>query len=165
MGSPTYTDYPHEWVPAGPLGRSDSWSRQGLIAGASCMEQRGDGHGCRTWGNLVNVTIDGGGVVDGQGHAWWWASDAGSPAAKERPDMLQLALVDGLTIRGVTIRASPNWSVHPLLCNNVLAEQLTIESGQFDSDQEYQVASAPNLCSTFYLFLPDARCLISGPQR
>ena len=31
---------------------------------------------CAIWTPLVNVTLDGGGVIDGQGHAWWWASDA-----------------------------------------------------------------------------------------
>ena len=82
--------------------------------------------------------MDGGGVIDGQGHAWWWASDAGSPAAKQRPDMIQPALVNGLTLRDLTFRASPNWSVHPLLCTDVLASNIRIESGQFDQDGEYQ---------------------------
>ena len=84
------------------------------------------------------MTLDGGGVIDGQGHAWWWASDAGSPAAKQRPDMIQPALVNGLTLRDLTFRASPNWSVHPLLCTDVLASNIRIESGQFDQDGEYQ---------------------------
>ena len=82
------------------------------------------------------MTLDGGGVIDGQGHAWWWASDAGSPAAKERPDMIQPALVNGLTLRDLTFRASPNWSIHPLLCTDVLASNIRIESGQFDRDGE-----------------------------
>ena len=48
--------------------------------------------------------------------------------------MIQPALVNGLTLRDLTFRASPNWSVHPLLCRDVLATNITIESGQFDGD-------------------------------
>ena len=40
-------------------------------------------------------------------------------------------------MRDITFRASPAWTIHPLLCNDVLAERITIESGQFDGDKEY----------------------------
>jgi len=135
LGSTIFTDYPHEWVPGG-LG-DDTWNRQSLIAGAQCKGTAANGMGCSSWTPLHNVTLDGGGVIDGQGHAWWWAADSGSPAAEERPDMIQPALVHGLTIRDLTFRASPCWSIHPLLCTDVLAERIVIESGQFDSDLEY----------------------------
>eukprot|EP01045_Picozoa_sp_COSAG04_P033775 COSAG04_NODE_7125_length_1186_cov_1.003680_1_plen_73_part_10 len=52
--------------------------------------------------------------------------------------MIQPALVNGLTLRDLTFRASPNWSIHPLLCMDVLASNIRIESGQFDQDGEYQ---------------------------
>lgn len=74
--------------------------------------------------------------------------------------MIQPTLVHGLTLRDLTFRASPNWSaflpscqvvilcgcvtsrlhvgIHPLLCDDVLATNITIESGQFDGDSEYQ---------------------------
>ena len=136
LGSTLYTDYRHEWVPGGR--GPDSWQRQSLIAGAECTAPGQDGKGCSSWAPLYNVTLDGGGIIDGQGHAWWWASDAGSPAAHERPDMVQPAMVHGLVMRDLTFRASPNWSIHPLLCTDVLAERIVIESGQFDSDQQYQ---------------------------
>jgi len=135
LGSPIYTDYPHEWVPGGR--GADTRQRQSLIAGARCVTPRTDGKGCTRWDALHNVTLDGGGTIDGQGHAWWWAADAGSPAAHERPDMVQPALVHGLTMRDLRFKASPCWTIHPLLCTDVLAERITIESGQFDSDREY----------------------------
>jgi len=87
---------------------------------------------------LTNVTLDGGGVIDGQGHAWWWASDGGSPAAHQRPDMIAPALVNGLVMEDLTFRASPTWSVHPLLCTDVRASRIKIESGQFNNDKEYE---------------------------
>ena len=40
-------------------------------------------------------------------------------------------------MRDITFRASPEWTIHPLLCTDVLAERITIESGQFDGDKEY----------------------------
>eukprot|EP01043_Picozoa_sp_COSAG02_P015888 COSAG02_NODE_687_length_18478_cov_23.093476_8_plen_471_part_00 len=76
LGSTNYEDYPHELVPGG-LG-SDTRQRQSLIAGAKCHVTTliDDKASCASWTPLVNVTLDGGGVIDGQGHAWWWASDA-----------------------------------------------------------------------------------------
>ena len=100
LGSTIYSDYPHEWIPGGR--GPDSRQRQSLIAGVQCTAPRADGKGCQRWDPLQNVTLDGGGTIDGQGHAWWWAKDAGSPAASERMDMIQPALVNG---------APPSWQI------------------------------------------------------
>jgi polygalacturonase len=95
LGSTLFTDYPFAWFPTVPhpsatlpasTGTS-SYSRQSLLAGARCTHVTPTG--CTAWGELTNVTVDGGGVIDGQGEAWWWANDAGSPAAHLRPDMVQ----------------------------------------------------------------------------
>eukprot|EP01047_Picozoa_sp_COSAG01_P054835 COSAG01_NODE_6041_length_3882_cov_27.246630_1_plen_294_part_00 len=176
LGSQTYTDYPYEWIPGGR--GADTWHRQSLIAGARCTSSRhahnpqsassssnissSNGSGCSSWSPLQNVTIDGGGVIDGQGSAWWWASDAGSPAAKQRPDMVQPALVNGLTIRDLVFRASPNWSIHPLLCTDVLAERIVIESGQFDADREYQGHNVDGFGKQHSCRLGWHTCTISG---
>lgn len=144
LGATLYDAYPYEWFPGVvntdptmPRVSPGAKKRQALIAGAVCVREAGDGSDCEQYGALVNVTIDGGGVIDGQGQAWWWAKDAGSPAASERPDMVQPVLVDGLVIRDVTLRRSPNWSLHPTLCNDVRIAGIRIESGQFDDAPEY----------------------------
>ena len=146
LGSAVYTDYPFEWVPgvlaAGidptlPKRAPSTRHRQSLIAGARCASESPDGTDCAVWARLVNVTIEGGGTVDGNGASWWWANDAGSPAAQQRMDMVQPYLVDGLVIRDVTLRASPEWTLHPTLCHNVLVDGITIDGGQFDDAPQY----------------------------
>eukprot|EP00035_Acanthoeca_spectabilis_P030812 m.11071 g.11071 ORF g.11071 m.11071 type:complete len:246 (-) comp4393_c0_seq1:2399-3136(-) len=95
LGSALYTDYPFALFPTvvhpsatlPPSTTTASRGRQSLLAGARCTHETATG--CDAWGVLTNVTIDGGGVIDGQGEAWWWADDAGSPAAHLRPDMVQ----------------------------------------------------------------------------
>ncbi len=64
--------------------------------------------------------------------------------------MIQPALVYGLTLRDLTFRASPNWSVHPLLCRDVLATNITIESGQFDGDGCGKRCIFSLLCASIY---------------
>jgi hypothetical protein len=67
-----------------------------------------DGHPCR-YGPLVgavnatNITITGGGVIDGQG-AWWW--EHGSKLQIERPRLVELQHVIGLTISAITLQNS-----------------------------------------------------------
>lgn len=45
--------------------------------------------------------------------------------------------MNGLTIRDVTLRRSPAWTVHPTLCTDVLISGITLESGQFDQAPQY----------------------------
>ena len=43
--------------------------------------------------------------------------------------------------------------IHPLLCNDVLATNITVESGQFDDDAEYQGHNVDGgLEATFSIF-------------
>ena len=74
LGSRIFTDYPYEWQPGalvldGTLTRRSPGSkhRQSLVAGARCVEETANGTDCAVWKKLVNVTIDGGGIIDGQG--------------------------------------------------------------------------------------------------
>jgi polygalacturonase len=137
LGSRNYADYPFEVISPGQSRQSqgDVFKRQSLIAGATCTStDPSNEHLCATWRKLTNVTIEGGGTIDGQGDAWWWGYDVG---VKQRMDMVQPVYVDGLTLRDLTLIRSPAWTVHPLLCTNVLAERLTIEAGVFYNDREY----------------------------
>ena len=84
--TPRYADFPHEGIPAGPVvdgvPTGVSVARQSFIAGAYCNVTSGNTTACPPWKPLVNVTLSGEGTIDGNGHNWWFATDAGSPAGR-----------------------------------------------------------------------------------
>lgn len=103
-----------------------------------------------------NVAITGSGVVDGRADAehWWdWTSGPppnegpdkslllqmaadGVPVAERvfgeghhlRPNMLQLYACENVLIEGVTVRDSPMWNIHPVLCRNVTVRSVVVDS-------------------------------------
>ncbi len=94
---------------------------------------------------LENVSIYGRGVLDGQGAIWleaWGKTEElrkklgivgrepenppGSPLPWPRPRMINLYRCRNLLISGLTIKESPSWTVHPVLCEDVCIEGLTI---------------------------------------
>jgi hypothetical protein len=96
---------------------------------------------------LENVTICGGGVLEGQGEFWWEQqrkttalrrqmglegrepeNPPGAPLAWPRPRMINLYRSRNVRISGLTIRNSPAWNVHPVLCDEVWIDGLRIQS-------------------------------------
>jgi polygalacturonase len=95
--------------------------------------------------DLENISITGRGVIDGQGDAWWKASRVvedlrrklgltarepenppGSPLKWARPRMINLYRCKNVLISGLTIQNSPSWNIHPVLCDNICIDQVTI---------------------------------------
>ncbi|MBF8193598.1 glycoside hydrolase family 28 protein [Nonomuraea sp. K274] len=104
----------------------------------------------------TNVAITGAGVIDGQADAthWWdWSNDPpptegpdkqllaamaeqGVPVAERvfgeghhlRPNLIQLYRCRNVLIEGVTVRDSPMWNIHPVLCTNVTIREVTVDS-------------------------------------
>ncbi|TDD11212.1 glycoside hydrolase family 28 protein [Nonomuraea deserti] len=104
----------------------------------------------------TNVAITGDGVIDGQADAehWWdWSSDPpptegpdkkllasmaeeGVPVAERvfgeghhlRPNLIQLYRCRNVLIEGVTVKDSPMWNIHPVLCTNVTVRGVTVDS-------------------------------------
>ena len=95
--------------------------------------------------DLENVSISGGGVLDGQGEAWWKAfrvvadlrkkqgleerepeNPPGSPLKWARPRMINLYRSRNVVISGLTLVNSPSWNIHPVLCDNVCIDHVTI---------------------------------------
>lgn len=95
--------------------------------------------------DLENVAITGHGTLDGQGAVWLDAwrktqdlreklglkgrepeNPAGSPLPWPRPRMINLYRCRRVLIRGLSIHDSPSWTVHPVLCEDVYIEGLTI---------------------------------------
>jgi hypothetical protein len=93
--------------------------------------------------DVENVSITGRGILDGQGEMWWNLFRArakrqktgnGTPAPAEaalkygRPHLIRFLRCKNVAIRGVTVLNSPSWNIHPLLCENVWIDGVTISS-------------------------------------
>jgi polygalacturonase len=50
------------------------------------------------------------------------------------PDMIQFFGCKNVLIDGITIHDSPYWVIHPVLCNNVTVQHVTIESMNLNND-------------------------------
>ncbi|MBZ5537517.1 MAG: glycoside hydrolase family 28 protein [Acidobacteriia bacterium] len=98
-----------------------------------------------TGADLENVSITGRGTLDGQGEAWWKAfrtvrdlrrkmglddreseNPPGSLLKWGRPRMINLYRSKNVLISGVTLINSPSWNIHPVLCQNVCIDGVTI---------------------------------------
>ncbi|WP_244473597.1 glycoside hydrolase family 28 protein [Rhizobium sp. Leaf262] len=76
-----------------------------------------------------NLTITGQGAVDGGGDRGdWWTWPKESRRGARRPRTLFLSNCRNLTLSGFTVRNSPSWTVHPVLCERLLAADLRIEN-------------------------------------
>jgi len=75
---------------------------------------------------LTNVTINGTGVMDGQGLAWWNYFNGGGTDNRP-PAMIELTGCTGVTVSGITVQNSPKFHIQ-FLGNgiNVMASGLTI---------------------------------------
>jgi hypothetical protein len=95
--------------------------------------------------HLDQVSITGAGILDGQGALWWDAhrktsrlrqqqglqgrepeNPPGSPLAWPRPRMINLYFCTNVIIRDLTIVNSPSWTIHPVYCENVLIDNVSI---------------------------------------
>jgi len=104
--------------------------------------------------DLENVTVEGSGIIDGQGDAWWGeykrlSKLADSYKAKgitkappgeeeqfrqaqlnrwPRPRLMSLINCRNVVIRDLHLRNSPSWTVHPVYCESVRIDGLTIDN-------------------------------------
>jgi len=94
---------------------------------------------------LHHVSITGRGVIDGQGAPWWDAclktlalrqklqikgrepeNPPEAPLRWPRPRLVNLYNCTNVLLRDLTIQNSPSWQVHPVYCENVTLDNLTI---------------------------------------
>lgn len=98
-----------------------------LLNAGRCLRMKSPRVGfddCAEWSRLSNLVISGGGEINGNGDQWWSpggclptcpdGTDTG-----QRPTLLGLLWVDGLTISGMKLRHSAFWTVHPAFSNNI----------------------------------------------
>jgi len=97
-----------------------------ILNGAICLQMGPPdpnvGDQCQQWKKLKNVTIAGGGLIDGSGSVWW------SNTTNTRPTLLGLLWVDGLIIANLSLQNSPFWNVHPTFSNHIEIYNLNIYS-------------------------------------
>eukprot|EP00873_Tetraselmis_striata_P040363 jgi/Tetstr1/460627/TSEL_005825.t1 len=77
--------------------------------------------------NCTGVTVAGGGVIDGQGAAWWAAFRSRS-ISHTRPRLLQFRWCDDVVVHNVTLRNSPFWTLHFVYSRGIRATHLTIRA-------------------------------------
>ncbi|KAH9608935.1 hypothetical protein KSS87_002794 [Heliosperma pusillum] len=76
--------------------------------------------------NLTDVVITGNnGTIDGQGSFWWEAYDK-HYLNNSRPHLLEFVDSSHVVISNLTFLNSPAWSIHPIYCNEVLIENITV---------------------------------------
>jgi len=81
--------------------------------------------------NVEGITIDGGGVIDGNGEGWWKMSrDAGhgtkESGAHRRPRLMIIDHCKDLTIDHMTFQNGASWQVVPYFCTNVTVTNVKI---------------------------------------
>jgi len=75
--------------------------------------------------NITNVRIAGFGVIDGQGQAWWDASEedkAKFPYGRGR--MIEPMYCTNFSMVGVTVKNPAFWGIHPFACDELLFENV-----------------------------------------
>lgn len=95
--------------------------------------------------DLENITITGRGTIEGQGERWWKAHEEtkalrrkagiterepdnppGSPLKVPRPRLINLYDCTNVLISQLTFLNSPAWTIHPVYCQNVQVDGITI---------------------------------------
>jgi len=122
LASTSFEDFP----PFTPHWRiqSDDTKRSSLITGL----------------DLENIAVTGRGTLNGQGKPWWEAlrKDKNNKKGQEkiltygRPRVINLYRCRNVLLQGVTIVDSPSWTVHPVGCENLVVDGISIinpESG------------------------------------
>lgn len=108
LGSQTFTDYPIVLT---------RW--EGVTQPTHAPLIAGNG--------LHNLAITGHGIIDGRGDIWWQQHRAKTLDAP-RPRLISFANCANILIDGITLTNSPAWTIHPVRCENVTIDKVTIRN-------------------------------------
>lgn len=74
-----------------------------------------------------NIAITGFGTLQGNGECWWnLFRNQQEKLPFPRPKLISFEGCNRVTISGVRLINSPSWTVHPILCENVTIENISI---------------------------------------
>jgi polygalacturonase len=77
--------------------------------------------------NATGISIVGNGTIDGAGKIWWDRSlDKAHPLPYPRPRLVEFLHCTDVAVRGITLKNAPCWCIHPVYCNNVIVDGVTI---------------------------------------
>lgn len=103
--------------------------------------------------NLTNITLRGGGVIDGQGSPWWeWHRTKSLDAP--RPRLISFADCRRVRIRDLELVNSPSWTVNPVRCDDLIVDGVTIRN---PADSPNTDGINPDSCSNVRI----SNCYIS----
>lgn len=80
-----------------------------------------------------NVAIDGGGIIDGNGEAFWDMTSTRPyypPLAKRPSPLIEFADCRDVRVQDVIVRNAPGWTIHPLRCDGVRIRGVAIYNHQ-----------------------------------
>lgn len=98
--------------------------------------------------NAKDVAIDGGGVIDGNGRAFWDSDpQRGWISRRARPSpLIETVLTDGLRVENITIRNAPGWTIHPLESSHIQIRGVTIRNdGRGPNTDAINIDSSSNV--------------------
>jgi len=92
------------------------------------MEIDGPAHASLIYGeNLTNISVTGGGTIDGRGGIWWKKALAGKLHAR-RPHIFSCVECKDVLLRDLTLLNSPCWTVRPVFSENLTIDNLTLRN-------------------------------------
>jgi len=98
--------------------------------------------------NAKDVAIDGGGVIDGNGKAFWDSDpERGWISRRARPSpLIETVQTDGLRVENLAIRNAPGWTIHPLESSHVQVVGVTIRNdGRGPNTDAINIDSSSNV--------------------
>ncbi|WP_211746189.1 glycoside hydrolase family 28 protein [Paenibacillus sp. Marseille-Q4541] len=77
--------------------------------------------------DLENVSLTGSGKLEGNGQTWWDKQrNCPEELAYPRPKLVSFDNCRKVTLRDVTMNNSPSWTVHPVRCQDITIDNLSI---------------------------------------
>src|SRR5690625_155778 len=79
--------------------------------------------------DVKNISITGFGKLNGNGQKWWQISrNEKEKLAYPRPKLISLDACESVTIKDITLIDSPSWTVHPIRCQNMTIDNISIKN-------------------------------------
>lgn len=89
---------------------------------------------------VENVTISGGGVINGAGPVWWYLYDRHA-LPFTRPSLVEIRHSNNITVSGLRLEESPFWSLHFYNNTNVLVHDIHIHNEMYGEYEGIEYSS------------------------